>query len=156
MYHIFFIDSSVDGHVGCSHVLATVKSFAIQVTKAHLISFSVLSSVMVFCVSCLFKILTLLNNTQMSLRLVCFWVKCPSGWCAFGSNVPLVGVLWGSNVPLVGVLWGQMSLGLVCFGGRDTVAIILDLSVSSHSPCGCLITGDVDLGHLVNMVMTGM
>ena len=115
MYHIFFIDSSVDGHVGCSHVLATVKSFAIQVTKAHLISFSVLSSVMVFCVSCLFKILTLLNNTQMSLRLLCFWVKCPSGWCAFGSNVPQVGVLWG-----------QMSLRLVCFGGRDTVGVILD------------------------------
>ena len=28
MYHIFFIHSSVDGHLGCFHVLAILKSSA--------------------------------------------------------------------------------------------------------------------------------
>ena len=30
MYHIFFIHSSVDGHVGCLHVLAIVSSAAVN------------------------------------------------------------------------------------------------------------------------------
>ena len=30
MYHIFFIHSSVDGHVGCFHVLVTVNSAAVN------------------------------------------------------------------------------------------------------------------------------
>ena len=31
MYHIFFIYSSVDGHLGCFHVLATVNSAAVNI-----------------------------------------------------------------------------------------------------------------------------
>ena len=31
MYHIFFIHSFVDAHVGCFHVLAIVKSVAVNI-----------------------------------------------------------------------------------------------------------------------------
>ena len=34
MYHIFFIYSSVDGHLGCFHVLAIVNSAAMN-TEVH-------------------------------------------------------------------------------------------------------------------------
>ena len=42
MYHKFFIHSSVDGHLGCSYVLAIVKS-AVMNTGVH-VSLSVLVS----------------------------------------------------------------------------------------------------------------
>ena len=34
MYHIFFIHSSVDGHLGCFHVLASVNIAALK-SEAH-------------------------------------------------------------------------------------------------------------------------
>ena len=42
MYHNFFIYSSVDGHLGCFHVLAIVKSAAVNI-GVH-VSFSILVS----------------------------------------------------------------------------------------------------------------
>ena len=42
MYHNFFIHSSVDGHLGCFHVLAVVKSAAMN-NGIH-VSFSILVS----------------------------------------------------------------------------------------------------------------
>ena len=37
MYCIFCIPSSVDGHLGCFHVLATVKSAALNIGVPHLL-----------------------------------------------------------------------------------------------------------------------
>ena len=42
MYHNFFIHSSVDGHLGCFHVLAIVNSAAVN-DRIH-VSFSILVS----------------------------------------------------------------------------------------------------------------
>ena len=42
MYHRFFIYSSVDGHLGCFHVLAIVNSAAMNI-GVH-VSFSILAS----------------------------------------------------------------------------------------------------------------
>ena len=42
MYHSFFINSSVDGHLGCFHVLAIVNIAAVN-TDIH-VSFSVMAS----------------------------------------------------------------------------------------------------------------
>ena len=42
MYHNFFIHSSVDGHLGCFHVLAVVNSGAVN--NGILVSFSILVS----------------------------------------------------------------------------------------------------------------
>ena len=42
MYHNFFIHSSVDGHLGCFHVLAIVNSAAVH--NGNDVSFSILVS----------------------------------------------------------------------------------------------------------------
>ena len=42
MYHRFFINSSVDGHLGCFHVLAIVYSAAMK-NRMH-VSFSIIVS----------------------------------------------------------------------------------------------------------------
>ena len=42
MYHNFFIQSSVDGHLGCFHVLAVVNSAAMN-SRIH-VYFSILAS----------------------------------------------------------------------------------------------------------------
>ena len=36
MYHIFFIHSSVDGHLGCIHVLTIVNSAAVNIMCMYL------------------------------------------------------------------------------------------------------------------------
>ena len=38
MYHIFFIHLSVDGHLGCFHVLAIVNSIAVNIGGACIFS----------------------------------------------------------------------------------------------------------------------
>ena len=38
MHHVFFINSSVDGHLGCFHVLAVLNSAAMN-TRVHLFFF---------------------------------------------------------------------------------------------------------------------
>ena len=40
IYHVFFIHSSIDGHLGCFHVLATVNSAAVNI-GAH-VTFSIM------------------------------------------------------------------------------------------------------------------
>ena len=46
MYHIFFIHSSLDGHLGCLHVLAIVNSAAMNI-EIH-VSFSIVVFFLLF------------------------------------------------------------------------------------------------------------
>ena len=46
IYHNFFIHSSVDGHLGCSHVLAVGISAAVNIGSLYLFELIVLSGYM--------------------------------------------------------------------------------------------------------------
>ena len=83
MYHIFFIHSSVDGHFGCFHVLAIVKSAAVNIqittvpslsrvqlfatpgTAAHQASLSVTSS------QSLLKLVSIESVIPSNLLILC-------------------------------------------------------------------------------------
>jgi len=75
MYHNFFIQSSIDGHLGCFHVLAivnsTVMNIEIHVSSSNIVSSGYMSTVVGLLVLMVVSFLVCLRNIHAILHSGC-------------------------------------------------------------------------------------
>ena len=75
MYHNFFIQSSIDGHLGCFHVLAIVNSavmnIEIHVSSSNIVSSGCMSTVVGLLVLMVVSFLVCLRNIHAILHSGC-------------------------------------------------------------------------------------